>query len=194
MTDAELAIRSQGGDREAFGVLAERWHSKIFRFLQRLLGNEHDARDACQEAFLRAFVNISGLRQPEHFKTWMHQIALNLCRDRARSARGSSLREVELDEATASRTPSAEPSPLDLAGQRDLARLLSASLARLPVEQRTAIVLREYQGFTSTEISTITGVPAATVRGRIFYGLKAMRRLLNEQGVDFADCKPGGLQ
>jgi len=51
------------------------------------------------------------------------------------------------------------------------------------VEQRTAILLREFQGFTSEEIAEITGVPAATVRTRIFYGLKAVRRTLRERGI-----------
>ena len=61
--------------------------------------------------------------------------------------------------------------------------ILGEVLDELPAEQRVAIVLREYQGFTSQEIADITGVPSATVRTRIFYGLRSVRKKLRERGV-----------
>jgi RNA polymerase sigma-70 factor (ECF subfamily) len=64
-------------------------------------------------------------------------------------------------------------------------------LGLLPEEQRTAILLHELEGFTSHEISSITGVPAATVRSRIFYGLKALRRMLLEHGLPPASTEGG---
>ena len=68
-----------------------------------------------------------------------------------------------------------------------MSALLSAVLDQLPTEQRTSIVLREYQGLTSEEIGEIMGVPAATVRTRIFYGLKALRAELRKRGVERTD-------
>ena len=89
MTDAQLATLSREGDREAFGLLASRWDRRLFGFLHRLLGDEASAREACQEALLKAYRNIGRLRRPEHFKAWIHQIAINLCRDRGRSQKGN---------------------------------------------------------------------------------------------------------
>ena len=68
--------------------------------------------------------------------------------------------------------------------QISLSRVLEEALDRIPPEQRSAILLREYHGFTSEEIGEIAGVPAATVRTRIYYGLRSMRRALAERGID----------
>jgi RNA polymerase sigma factor (sigma-70 family) len=99
MTDAQLATLSQQGSREAFGVLADRWNRPLYGFLNRVLGDEEAARDTCQEALLKAYTNLDRLREPDRFKSWLHAIALNLCRDRGRSARFRALREVGLDDA-----------------------------------------------------------------------------------------------
>ena len=192
--DAELVVLSQRGDRDAFNQLARRWQSGLFHFTRRMLGNGEDARDICQEALLRAYVNLPRLRDPAKFKAWIHLIAINLCRDRHRSARSrigtetyeeGGSEEIRIVEgAVRLAAPIAAP---DLAAERSqLSEVLSEMLARISPEQRTAILLREYQGFTTDEIAEITGVPTATVRTRIFYGLKAVRRMLQEHGIDRA--------
>jgi RNA polymerase sigma-70 factor (ECF subfamily) len=191
MTDAQLATLSQQGNREAFGVLARRWDGPLYRYLHRVLGDPEAARDTCQEALLRAFANLDRLREPAHFKSWLHTIALNLCRDRGRSR---TRREVGLDDVEMAEPLSEDTSPLDEAARKDLSAVLHAVLARLPLEQRTAILLREFEGFTSQEIASVTGVPAATVRSRIFYGLKALRRMLPELGVTPDHLCDGGTE
>jgi RNA polymerase sigma-70 factor (ECF subfamily) len=112
-----------------------------------------------------------------------------LCRDRGRSP---ALREVALDQVMADEPQSVDASPFDRAQHESLAAVLQQALARLPIEQRSAIVLREFEGFTSQEIATMTGVPAATVRSRIFYGLKALRRVLPEYGISPTHASDGG--
>lgn len=189
MTDAQLAALSQQGNREAFGVLAGRWDGPLYGFLRRVLGDDELARDACQEALLRAYVKLPSLRDPAAFKTWLHTIAVNLCRDRGRSP---VLREVALDRVMGEEPRSGEASPFDQVQHDSMATLLHRLLARLPIEQRSAIVLREFEGFTSSEIATMTGVPAATVRSRIFYGLKALRKMLPEYGITEAHLSDGG--
>jgi RNA polymerase sigma-70 factor (ECF subfamily) len=192
MTDAQLATLSQSGSREAFGVLAERWNRPLYRFLHRMLGDEEAARDTCQETLLKAYRNLDRLRDPERFKPWLHTIALNACRDRGRSTRLRRLREVGLDESEPLEPATEDSDPLAEAERRDVGEVLAKALARLPIDQRTAIVLREYQGFNSAEIATLTGVPATTVRSRIYYGLKALRRMLPEHGVTQSHLQDGG--
>lgn len=179
--DAQLVKRSQEGDRRAFEQLARSRQGPLLAFLRRMLGDEDDARDVCQETLLRAYLGIRALREPDRVDAWLHRIAVNQCRDRHRRAASRPLRAVCLDEPEASEVPSPEAGPEELAEQGDRARAVRAALARLSEDQRTAIVLREYQGFTSAEIATITGVPAATVRSRIFYGLRALARILREE-------------
>lgn len=187
MTDDQLVALSQRGDLEAFNQLVQRWETSLYRFIRRTVGNPDEARDLCQEALTRGFQNIERLRDGTKFRSWIHHIALNLCRDKFRSQRSrTELRSLdefsaeELQEATQDARPLAPDSTVTRAS---LSELLGGALQRLPVDQRTAIVLREYHGFNSEEIGEITGVPAATVRTRIFYGLKSMRRSFQERGI-----------
>ncbi len=152
MTDAELAALSKEGNLEAFNRLARRWENPLFLFIRRMLGNDEDARDTCQDAFLKAYQNIGRLRDPAKFKAWLHHIALNLCRDFGRSAK---VRATQPYEETLPQDERAHPlvgrvETTDLAAERgSLAGLLGSVLGQLPEEQRTAILLREYQGFTA---------------------------------------------
>jgi RNA polymerase sigma-70 factor (ECF subfamily) len=185
--DAELVVLSQQGDAEAFGQLARRWQAALFHFARRLLGNGDDARDVCQETLLRAYQNLPRLRDPAKFKAWIHLITLNLCRDRMRSPRArietQAYEEETIGDARRFVPPATPERVVD--GTR-LAEALGGVLARISPEQRAAILLREYQGFTTEEIAEMTGVPTATVRTRIFYGFRAVRQLLLERGIDAA--------
>jgi len=188
MSDAELVALTQAGNLNAFNQLAGRWESSLYGFVRRTLGDAEDARDVCQEALVKAFQNIAKLRDGGKFKSWVHYIALNLCRDRFRSPR-----------SRAETVPFEEGSPADTAGTAErtdrraetgrLSDVLQGVLAELPAEQRTSILLREYQGFTSEEIGEVMGVPAATVRTRIYYGLKTLRRTLRERGLSPEDFR-----
>ncbi len=191
LTDAELVARTQEGDVAAFNQLAGRWESSLYGFVRRTLGDAEEARDDCQEARVKSFQNIRKLRDGGKFKSWVHYIALNLCRDRFRTAR-----------AKATMLPYEEGGPEDLEGPNpgagliapdqaaeatSLTDILASLLEELPAEQRNSILLREYQGFTSEEIGEITGVPAATVRTRIYYGLRTLRKTMKERGLDRED-------
>jgi RNA polymerase sigma-70 factor, ECF subfamily len=188
LTDAELVARTQAGDVAAFNQLAARWENALYGFTRRTLGDAEDARDVCQEALVKAYQNIRRLRDGEKFKSWIHYIALNLCRDRFRTPRSRAQHVPFEDEGPDAHEPSSASEGADRSAEAgSLSALLSAVLDRLPPEQRTSIVLREYQGLTSEEIGEIMGVPAATVRTRIFYGLKALRAALRESGIDRAD-------
>jgi len=186
LTDAELVVKAQAGDVAAFNQLASRWESALYGFTRRTLGDAEDARDVCQEALVKAYQNIQRLRDGEKFKSWIHYIALNLCRDRFRSPRARA-EHVPFEENVPDRpsVPAARADHVAEAGS--LSALLTSVLDELPMEQRTSIVLREYQGLTSEEIGEIMGVPAATVRTRIFYGLKALRVALRARGVERSD-------
>src|ERR1700687_4583644 len=79
-TDEELVARSIGGDADSFNELILRWERPIYSLAYRVIGREEDARDVCQETFLRAFRALSGFRGQAKFSSWIYRIALNLCR------------------------------------------------------------------------------------------------------------------
>jgi len=189
--DEQLVALTQQGDTGAFNRLAGRVESSVYRFVLRTLGDREDARDVCQDALLKAYQNIGRLRDGSKFRAWVHHIALNLCRDRFRSpSRQREVRPADLSDASSgelegSALDQADPSEQHLRTQRfPLVRAIEEALGLLPSEQRVAILLREYHGFTSEEIGEITGVPAATVRTRIFYGLRALRQSLRVQDIE----------
>jgi RNA polymerase sigma-70 factor (ECF subfamily) len=191
LSDEQLVALTREGDVTAFNSLATRWESSLYGFVRRTVGNPDDARDVCQEALTKAYVNIRRLREGSKFKAWIHHIAFNICRDRFRARRAEAeTRAFDEEDATSLDVPA----HVRIAAAADhgaattsLHGVLGAVLARVPVEQRTAILLREYHGFTSEEIAEITGVPAATVRTRIYYGLKLVRRLLRQRGIGASD-------
>ena len=87
LTDDELVARSMGGDAESFNQLILRWERPIYALAYRVIGREEDARDVCQETFLRAFRALPGFRGQAKFSSWLYRIALNLCRDWMRRER-----------------------------------------------------------------------------------------------------------
>lgn len=190
-TDAGLVSRVLDGDVGAFNALARRWQKPLYNFAYRYTGHIEEAEDVCQEAFTKAFAQITRLKQPELFGSWLHAIAYHLCQDRGRRKRRrvelstEELGESGIDVSTlGSDWSEAGPNdPLELAEVKELGELLRLVLQKLPAEQRVALVLREYQGYTSGEIANLLGVPVATVRSRIFYGLKSMRRLLGRNAL-----------
>jgi len=189
MSDAELVDLSRGGNMDAFNLLTDRWEDSLYRFVRRTLGNEDDARDVCQESWIKAYQNLPRLRDGAKFKSWLHHIALNQCRDRFRAAktRGDSVALEDAprdsDEMRAGGAWIADHA----AGRGSVQGLLGEILDGIPVEQRTCLLLREYHGFNSEEIAEITGVPAATVRTRIFYGLKTVRKVMARRGLSDLD-------
>jgi RNA polymerase sigma-70 factor (ECF subfamily) len=183
-SDEELVSRSIGGDADSFNQLVLRWERPIYALAYRVIGREEDARDVCQETFLRAFRALGGFRGQAKFSSWLYRIALNLCRDWVRRQRRTPVvqlpEDVDVMELAASREPT-EPIE-DLVARRDLTRVVEKAMARLPEEQRTAIILKEYHGLTFQEIADLVGCPLSTVKTRLYQGLSVLRRDLNQTG------------
>ena len=159
-TDEELVTLTMGGGAHAFDQLVVRWERQIYFLAYRMLGREEDARDVTQEACLRAFRGLKGLKGQAKFSSWLYRIALNLCRDWIRrELRGGAVQPTdgfELDELT-NIDPISETVE-DLTVRRDLSHAVSKEMAALPPDQRTAIVLKEYRGLTFQEIAELLGL------------------------------------
>ena len=183
-TDEDLVARSRGGDLESFNQLILRWERPIYAFAYRVIGREEDARDVCQDTFLRAFRSLPGFRGQAKFSSWLYQIAMNLCRDWMRRQRRAPM--VQLAEGADPAELAAEGGPVesieDLVARRELSAVVEEAMALLPEEQRTANVLKEYHGMTLQEIATLQSCPLSTVKTRMYQGLSVLRRHLEKQG------------
>jgi RNA polymerase sigma-70 factor (ECF subfamily) len=184
LTDDELVARSMGGDAESFNQLILRWERPIYALAYRVIGREEDARDVCQETFLRAFRALPGFKGQAKFSSWLYRIALNLCRDWIRRQRRAPVMQmpegVDPGELAAERGP--VESIEELVARRELSAVVEEAMTLLPEEQRTAIILKEYHGMTFQEIAEMQGCPLSTVKTRLYQGLSVLRRHLEQNG------------
>src|ERR1700752_3958072 len=123
-TDAELVARSIRGDNESFTQLILRWERQIYALAYRTIGRDEDARDICQETFLRAFRALPAFRGQAKFSSWLYRIALNLCRDWMRRERRTPIVQAPEDVDLVELAAAAEPSESieDLVARKDLTR------------------------------------------------------------------------
>jgi len=184
-SDEDLVARSIGGDTESFNQLVKRWERPIYALAYRTIGREEDARDVCQETFLRAFRALPGFKGQAKFSSWLYRIALNLCRDWMRRERRAPVvptpEGVDLVEL-AGEGEGVEGVD-DVVVRRDLGRAVARAMRALPEDQRTAVVLKEYHGLTFQEIAEMLGCPLSTVKTRLYQGLTVLRRELDREGI-----------
>jgi len=181
-SDEELVARSIGGDLDSFNQLVLRWERPIFALAYRVIGREEDARDVCQETFLRAFRALPGFKGQAKFSSWLYRIALNLCRDWIRRQRRAPVMQapegVDLVDLVSEHGPS--ESIEELVARQELSAIVEQTMKLLPEEQRTAIILKEYHGMTFQEIADLQGCPLSTVKTRLYQGLTVLRRHLEK--------------
>src|SRR5438067_5816470 len=184
-TDDELVARSMGGDAESFNQLILRWERPIYALAYRVIGREEDARDVCQETFLRAFRALPGFKGQAKFSSWLYRIALNLCRDWIRRERRQPIAQapegIDLIELASESAPS--ESIEELVSRREIGRAVARAMADLPDDQRTAIILKEYHGLTFQEIADLLDCPLSTVKTRLYQGLTVLRKQLAREGL-----------
>jgi RNA polymerase sigma-70 factor (ECF subfamily) len=184
ITDEELVALAKGGDLDSFNQLILRWERPIFALAYRVIGREEDARDVCQDTFLRAFRALPGFKGQAKFSSWLYRIALNLCRDWIRRQRRAPVLQLPEDADPFELASEAGPSESieDLVARRELTAVVEEAMALLPEEQRTAIILKEYHGMTFQEIADLQQCPLSTVKTRLYQGLSVLRRQLERNG------------
>ena len=181
-SDEDLMRRTQGGDKQAFSLLYERYSSSVLSYLYRMLGNVEDVESIGQEVFLRAFRFAPTYRYPQKFSTWLFTITRNLAINYSRRRKRSPVRnitELNLEGVDMSGDPYqvAQRATDDLEKQEEIARVLKA-LDGLPTDQKEVIVLGVFQDLSYAEMEEITGTKAVTLRSRMFHGLKKLAKMM----------------
>src|SRR3990167_7763840 len=133
-TDEDLVARSRGGDVESFNELILRWERPIYARAYRVIGREEDARDVCQETFLRAFRALPGFKGQAKFSSWIYRIALNLCRDWIRRQRRTPVVQMPEDAEAVERMAIRDPveSIEDLVARKELSAVVAEAMGVLP--------------------------------------------------------------
>lgn len=165
------------GDARAFDELVRRHTERLWAFAIRTLGDSHEAADALQEALLSAFRGADRWRGEASVSTWLHRIVYHACLDRVRRRRAHAT--DPLDEGTD------VPAPRDPMADRMTVLAVDEALARLPVAQRSAVVLIDMEGLSIAEAAQVLGVREGTVKSR---AARARYRL----AVLLGHLRPGG--
>ncbi len=178
-SDEILIARIAVGDRLAMQVLYARHHVRVFRFILRMTRNEAAAEDLISEVFLEIWRSAAKFEGRSAVTTWM----LSIARFKALSALRKRSEE-ELDEDAAAQIEDQADDPEVSLAKKDKGALLREALNGLSAEHREVIDLVYYHEKSVEDVASIVGIPAATVKTRMFYARKKLSELLKEQGVD----------
>ena len=175
--DSDLVERARRGDLEAFESIVRDRMGAVYRTSLAIAGNEADAADATQDAFVAAWKQIRSLKDATRIEAWLGRITVNAARMVVRARRRRSVREIadlEVREARVA-TAHAAPSPAERDGQT-----LAAALERLDPDQRAILALHHLDGRGIPEIAGILGIPEGTAKSRLFTARKALAAAIAE--------------
>ena len=165
----DLVERAMAGDHEAFSELTRLSIGRLYAVARLILRDGSQAEDATQEALVAAWRDLSGLRDPDRFEAWLHRMLVRQCYREARRHR----RRIEVEGQVRPLDSSPDPGH-----QHALKDELERGFARLPVEQRTVLVLHHYVGYSFPEIAKALDIPVGTAKSRVHRATEAMRAAL----------------
>ena len=163
--------RVAGGDERAFQLLSRRHLPAMLGLARRILGNAAEAEDVAQEAFMRVWTHAPRWQPLAQFRTWLTRVVINLCLDRKRRAPW-----VELETAGEIADPARDAGEKAEDDERE--RMLAAAIEKLPVRQRSAIVLTYGDGMTNAQVAEILDTSVSAVETLLVRAKQNLRRAL----------------
>ncbi len=193
LNDGELIQQFRNGQTQAFNLLVWRWQKPVLNFLYRFLGNSQDAEDVNQRTFMKVYQKLSSLKDVEKFQVWLYQVAANQARDFLRRQKRRSFFSIGFSMDSKSETEGdfvpeiADPESLKAESglhQEELRNIFEQAMEEIPEEQRMVIIMKIYQGLKFSEIADILHESLNTVKSRMYYGIKALRQVLQKQNLN----------
>ena len=184
MDQRELVGRAKRGDHDAFADLVDPALARLDAAARLILRDPELARDAVQEALIRAWRDLPGLRDPDRFEAWLRRLTVNACLDLARRRRRRPI-EVEL-------TPIDSPAPSDLSGALADRELVDGALRRLDPGHRAVVAMYYLLGMPLPDVAAALGIPLGTAKSRLHYALAAMRLAVTAETDPAPASVPGG--
>ncbi|ATD62184.1 RNA polymerase sigma factor RpoE [Janthinobacterium svalbardensis] len=171
--DQLLVERVQAGDKRAFDVLVSKYQRRLMRLVSRLVHDPAEAEDVVQETFIKAYRALRHFRGDAAFYTWLYRIGINTAKNYlvTQGRRGATSSDADAEQAESFDDGNKlrdNNTPESVLASKQIAATVNAAMEVLPIELRTAIVLREIEGLSYEEISEIMACPIGTVRSRIF--------------------------
>jgi len=181
--DRQLVERAQHGDKQAFGLLVEKYQRKLARLLSRFIRDPAEVEDVTQEAFIKAYRALPAFRGDSAFYTWLYRIGINTAKNylMALGRRAPTSTEVEAEDAEGFEEGEQLRdinTPESVLLSNEIARTVNKTIEQLPEELRKAIQMREIEGMSYEDIAEAMNCPIGTVRSRIFRAREAIAEQL----------------
>jgi RNA polymerase sigma-70 factor (ECF subfamily) len=178
----ELIRAAQQGEREAFDELVRQSYVEVFTLAYRLTGNEEDARDVAQDAYLRAWRGIGRFRGEAQFSTWMYRITANVASTHTR--RRSRLRTEQLDDHAEPVEERYESLPGPAAESAEALERITDAIETLPAKLRHVVVLKDVYGLSHEDIAAELDISVAAAKVRLHRARRKLKDMLYEHGEE----------
>jgi RNA polymerase sigma-70 factor (ECF subfamily) len=173
--EAALVGRVAAGEAQAFRALVDRHLPTVLAIARRMLRDDAEAEDVAQETLLRLWRNAARLELGEGgVRPWLRRVAANLCIDRVRAQRNTSLGDALPEEVE-------PPSQMTRLAERELGRRVDAALKALPERQRLALTLFHYEGMSQIEVGEVMGISDEAVESLLARARRALKAALKEE-------------
>ena len=184
--ESALIAAVLAGDTESFSPLVEEYQDRVFRLALRLLGNEADAADAAQDAFVRAYTSLGSFRGDSRFSVWLYRLTNNICIDLLRRRKRQDAVPLQSEDEEGEETELALPderfSPERILERTEDVRAVREAIAALPEDCREILVMREIGGLSYEELARVLSLEPGTVKSRLNRARKKLCALLMESG------------
>jgi RNA polymerase sigma factor (sigma-70 family) len=182
-SDDQLVALFRAGHEDAFRVIHDRYRPRLFAYTRQMLpGSRHDAEDALQDIFVRAYAGLRSNNRKLALRAWLYRVAHNRCIDELRRPKPPAPEVYELIRGPAS-------DPIAEAERRDSLRRLLADIRRLPEQQRSALLMRELGGVTYLELSTALGVSVPAVKSLLVRARVGLAQALEARDTNCAEIR-----
>jgi len=177
--EVDLISRCKEGDQDALKVIFEQYREKVYRIAYGVVRHREDALDIVQEVFIKLFRSIKNFEGKSRFYTYLYRMAMNTAIDYARRTKRPPTSSIDEDVGRRL-SDGAEKRPDRIAMQRELEEKLNQAMARLPSDQRAALIFREVEGLSYEEMAEAMGCSMGTVMSRLHYARKKVQESLKD--------------
>lgn len=183
--ERSLIQKAQKGDMAAFETLVQQHERLVYNLALRTLGNDADAQDAAQEAFIKAWTGLGSFRGDSKFSVWIYRLTNNVCLDMLRKRKNEAISLTMPDdegEDTTLDIPDESSSPQRILEKKEQMEDLQKAIDTLPEDYRRVLLLREVSDLSYEEIAKVLDMDLGTVKSRIFRARKKLCAILSDSG------------
>lgn len=186
-----LIAQAKDGDEKALNKLVSLWYTRIYNYAYKYFSDHDLATEVSQRSFISMFRNIKQLDDTDKFKPWLYRIVTNFCheeerkknRNRVVSFTVSSKNDTETKRVASTKASDHEFNPEHSYQKKEISDLIRQSLSELVNEQRTIVIMKEYEGLKFWEIAEILNISENTVKTRLYTGLNQLRLIFSEKNI-----------